>query len=245
MITARVSNTQQEQQAWKQWDSLNFYTSHRCTPEDLYPSEREFLPDVLPRVQTCLDFGCASGGFSGIMRQFNPKLRYTGVDIIPEFVRMARVRYPESRFLPVDGVHLPFCSRSFDLAHTSGVLHLNSAHREIVRELYRVSNRYLLADFRLTRGPERAGTCRIDFDSHNGRAPGAGPVLPYLVLNLDDHLAFLGKLDPPPRKIQVYGYSHKPSRMAQINLDLILMAFFLIEKGTDRGKTSDIVLDLQ
>jgi SAM-dependent methyltransferase len=243
--TTLEQSTRREQQAWGQSDSIAFYTTHRSSPEDLYPSERKFLPDVLSRAQNCLDFGCAAGGFSSLMHHFNPALQYTGVDVIPEFIQIARARHPESRFFLIDGVGLPFQDDAFDLVHSSGVLHLNSAHREIVRELYRVCRRYLLADFRLTRGPERVGTCRLSFQADTGASPDTETPLPYVVLNVDEHLAFLKNLIPPPRSIQAFGYYREATDMAQIDLDRILMAFFLIEKGRDEGRRPEVMLDFE
>lgn len=234
-----------EQQAWGRPDSIAFYTTHRSRPEDLYPSEHKYLPDVLSRAQNCLDFGCAAGGFSSIMRHFNPALQYTGVDIISEFIQIARARHPESRFFLIDGVEIPFQDDTFDLVHSSGVLHLNSAHREIVRELYRVCRRYLLADFRLTRGPERVGTCRLSFQADRDASADTGTLLPYVVLNVDEHLTFLKNLIPPPKSIQAFGYYREATDMAQIDLDRILMAFFLIEKGRSGGQGPEIALDFE
>ena len=154
----------QEQQAWKLPDSLAYYATHRKRPEELYPSERVFLPEVLPNIQNCLDFGCAAGGFSEIMCYYNPSLEYTGADITPEFLQLGKSNYPDCSFLHTDGTSLPFRAHTFDLVHSSGVLHLNSAHRRIAEELYRVSNHYFLADFRLTHGPAQCGQCRIRFD---------------------------------------------------------------------------------
>lgn len=247
MISHSVSgqDTRREQQVWGRRDSIEFYTTHRCRPEDLYPSEQKYLPGLLPRVQRCLDFGCAAGGFSSIMHHFNHTLQYTGVDVVPEFIRIARVHYPESRFFLIDGVELPFQDNAFDLVHSSGVLHLNSAHREIVCELYRVCRRYLLVDFRLTRGPERVGTCRLKFKSETDVSADAGISLPYIVLNVDDHLTFLKNLTPLPRSIQAFGYYREATDMAQIDLDRILMTFFLIEKGRGGGQEPEVVIDFE
>ena len=238
-------NTRKEQQVWGRQDSIEFYERHRCRPEDLYPSEQKYLPEVLAGVQCCLDFGCAAGGFSSIMRQFNPKLQYIGVDVIPEFVRSAKRSHPEGRFLLIDGIHLPFRNDALDLVHSSGVLHLNSAHREILLGLYRVCRRYLLADFRLTRGPERIGTFFPRFDAEEDLPMDTGTPLPYVVLNLDDHVAFLKNLTPSPRSIRAFGYYHRPSDMARLELDQILMAFFLIEKGDSETHDPEIRLDFE
>ncbi len=238
-------DTRQEQQVWGRKDSIEFYEKHRCKPEDLYSSEQKYLPEVLANTRRCLDFGCAAGGFASIMRHFNPKLQYVGVDVIPKFLQKAQAFHPESQFVLIDGVRLPFMNDAFDLAHSSGVLHLNSAHREILLDLYRVCRRYLLVDFRLTRGPERIGTFFPRFDDEGDMPTETGVSLPYVVLNLDDHVAFLKNLTPSPRSIRAFGYYHRPSDMAQLDLDRVLMAFFLIEKGDAKGYEPVIRLDFE
>ncbi|MFQ5872871.1 MAG: class I SAM-dependent methyltransferase [Dehalococcoidia bacterium] len=216
-----------EQQAWATADSLEFYRSHRTRPEELYPSERLFLPELARQVRNCLDVGCAAGGFSDIMKAFNPSLSYTGVDIIPRFVELARAAHPDGEFFVSDGVHLPFEPEGFDLVFSSGVLHLNSRYQDIVRACYSMCRRYLLCDFRLTEGPSVTGEMVVNFDEHSPPTPP----LPYLVVNTEALVAFLKRLTPRPASIQARGYNHAPSPEARIPLKEVTVAFFLISKG--------------
>ena len=55
--------------------------------------------------------------------------------------------------------------------------------------------------------------------------------LPYLVVNRKELLDFLLTLSPAPSCIEVKGYEHAPTRLAELPLDKITMAFFLIHKG--------------
>ena len=48
-----------------------------------------FLPDTVGRASNVLDVGCAYRGFASIMRAFNPSIRYTGIDIVPEMLAQA------------------------------------------------------------------------------------------------------------------------------------------------------------
>lgn len=224
-----------EQSGWGAPASLRFYEEHRSRPADLYPSERFFLPDVLPRVSTCLDVGCAAGGFSGIMKSFNPRLRYTGVDIVPAFIEKARRLHPEDRFDVGDGVRFDTPPGSYDLVHLSGLLHLNSRHRDLLRSAYEQAEKYVLCDFRLTDGPPVTGTFRVAF----GEAASDAPRLPYIVLNVSSLTEELRSLVPAPAAIRGKGYWHAPSGDADVPLKEVLMAFFLIEKGT--GASAPVV----
>lgn len=230
-------SVQDEQRVWGRNGSLEFFQKSRQRPEDLYPSERFFLPAVLPQVTSCLDVGCAAGGFSRIMKSFNPSLRYTGIDILPEFVDIARRAHPDSQFLVGDGIHFTTPPESYDLVFSTGILHLNSRYRDIVDACYAQARRFLLCDFRLTRGAAVTGTFHVKFSDGN-ETP-----LPYVVLNVDEAVTWLASLTPRPRRIRAYGYYHAPSAMASVPLTQVLMAFFLVEKGP-MADTTDISLEL-
>ena len=228
-----------EQAAWASDDSLAYYTTHRQTPEELYPSEQFFLPEAARKARTCLDVGCAAGGFSRIMKTFNPALAYTGIDITPAFVAHARRTFPDSHFEVGDGIHFATPPDSYDLVFSSGMLHLNSRYREIVRSAYAQARHLLVCDFRLTFGPAVTGRCRVPFDE----PPTGAPTLPYLVLNVDELIAMLRALDPPPRSIALRGYAHAPTAMADLPLASVLMAFARIEKGRP-GEATTVTIDL-
>ena len=233
------SEINQEQKVWASPDSVAFYQTHRHKPEQLYPSEEFFLPDVLKEVATCLDIGCAAGGFSCIMKSFNPNLRYVGVDIIPQLIELARITYPDSEFYVGDGINLPFAPDSFELIYSSGVLHLNSHYQEIVRSAYRLCSKYLLCDFRLTEGTTLIAEFDVNFD---GKSIPEHP-LPYIVVNVKEVTDFLRSLRPTPASIQAKGYAHAPSPTGRIPLKEVIMAFFLIRKGNEHNKYTSIELD--
>lgn len=230
----------QEQDIWAKPDSLAFYKAHRNKPEDLYPSERFFLPDVLKEVSSCLDIGCAAGGFSHIMKHFNPNLNYMGIDIIPQFVKLAKKVYPDSEFCVGDGINLPFAFNSFELVFSTGVMHLNSHYEEIVRSAYAVCSKYLLCDFHLTKGPTIIGEFDVNF---NGKSACRHP-LPYIVVNEREFVEFLKRLEPKPIFIRAKGYYHRPSPMARITLKEVIMAFFLIKKSDENNKHTSIEVDI-
>ncbi len=215
----------QEQRAWSTPGVLKYYQSHRQEPRDLYDSERFFLPEMLPQIESVLDVGCATGGFSRIMRTFNPSLHYTGVDISPVMIDAAQRNYPEHEFKVCDGIHFPFLPQSFDLVHSSGVLHLNSRYGEMVVAMWQQTRRYLLCDFRLIYSATVIGSMQTGFDD------SSLDTLPYYVLNIGDHLNFLAALSPAPSRICAKGYWHSIASSANLPFDSVIMTFFLLEKG--------------
>lgn len=227
LTNALSSAIRREQRVWARPDSLRFYQSNRNEPEHLYLSERLFLPEILPRVSSCLDVGCAAGGFSRIMKSFNPRLSYTGVDVNQELIAAARRHYPDSRFEVGDGVHFSTPTNSFDLVFCTGILHVNSYYREIVRGAYGQARRFLLCDFRLTWERTVIGKLRVDFEG-----TGHSTELPYIILNLDELLEDLKTLIQTPIAITVRGYPHAVSEVARGVPSEVIMAFALIEKGS-------------
>lgn len=216
-----------EQRAWSDAEVVRYYQTHRNQPGDLYDSERVFLPTILEEVGSVLDVGCAAGGFSRIMRDFNPNLHYVGVDIAPSMIERARRDYPECEFYVSDGLDLARIPGEFDLVHCSGVLHLNSRYEQIVRAMWSRTRRFMLCDFRLTKGATVTG--EMDLDSC-GRAAPSGR-LPYFVLNVDELTGILESLDPPPVEIRSHSYPHPVSPSARVSVDNVIMAFYLLDKS--------------
>lgn len=230
-----------EQKSWGEEKNEQYFEQFRSKPEDLYRSEKFFLPDVLKCISSCLDVGCACGGFSAIMKSFNPKLAYAGVDITPRFIEIAQEKYPDSRFSVADATNLPWGDNSFDLVHCSGILHLTSFYKEIVSEMYRVSSKYVLCDFRFTEGPQKKGIMKTNLSGQTADAQ----TLPYLVINFKDHVEFLKSLTPAPASIEVKGYSHPPTKLAEVDINEIIMAFVLIEKGNAKTQETKITINLK
>jgi SAM-dependent methyltransferase len=214
-----------EQRAWASPESLDYYRRHRQKAEELYPSERFFLPEVLAQVDSMLDVGCAAGGFSEVARAFNPQVRYVGVDIVPAFIETARADHPHAEFAIGDGLAFSTGPGSFDLVHASGVLHLNMRYRDMIAAMWRQTRRFLLCDLRLTTGAAEVGRMDSPFGE---RSPVS---LPYVVLSLADARQLLSNLNPAPNKVTVKGYPHRASAAATLTNPDILMACVLAEKG--------------
>lgn len=95
---------------------------------------RELIEDVDFRGKNVLDIGC---GFGDIIPFIKAKARtfdYTGVDLVPEFIGVARERYPNHKFLIANYFNNPLMSKretqallmtKFDIVITSGTLNAN------------------------------------------------------------------------------------------------------------------------
>ena len=78
--------------AWGLPGVLDFFSRHRTTSEDVYPSEWLFLKDRLRDGMSVLDVGCAQGGFASVLDEHLGDFSYTGLDINSEMIALARER---------------------------------------------------------------------------------------------------------------------------------------------------------
>ena len=234
--------------AWSQPGAVDYYYQNRQEVSDLYPSEKVFLPRVLFPGAKVLDVGCASGGFFNIMRTLEPTIGYTGIDIAEPSIENARQKYPEAKFLVTDGLRLPFEDNEFDLVHTTSVLVVEPRYKELLKEMYRVSSRFVLADMRLLNNVEDAldqeqSYYRIEYDGKFD-----GETVPYVVSDADQVVNYILTLEPSPQALRGTGYFYPVSPKARTQYSEVCMTIFLIQKGgPDTASTeldlSDLPLD--
>jgi SAM-dependent methyltransferase len=91
---------------------LSFYNFHlrkfgdrpealRWTPEGQlrrYHTLAEIAPPELLRNATVLDYGCGTGDFYRFLKRRGIDVKYTGVDMNPNFVELAKQKYPDCEF---------------------------------------------------------------------------------------------------------------------------------------------------
>jgi SAM-dependent methyltransferase len=225
---------------WQNESVKKFYLENRSSPSQLYSSEKYFFDKIDLRNKSILDIGCACGGFYNIFKVLYENINYTGVDISPELIFEAGRLYPEASFCVSAGEKLGFENESFDLVFSTGVFHLiEDGWRDLYREAYRTAREKVLIDFRITDKESRRGRIKLDF-----YGAGEKNYALYTVLNIFELFDFLNALKPKPFKISAYGYNHKPSAMADINIDDICMAFFLVEKGGLNNKKTGYSIGL-
>jgi SAM-dependent methyltransferase len=121
-------------------ESLEFFAWRN----DQYPGYIDLMPVAGYDSRRILDYGCGPGHDVVGFCQFSPGSQVTGVDVSPSSLREAQARIslhqakarlvqlePDCRTLPFDGA-------SFDVVHSSGVLHHMPDPTQTMRELRRV-----------------------------------------------------------------------------------------------------------
>lgn len=82
---------------------------------------RELVADLDFEGKAILDVGCGFGDIIPFILSKSKQFKYTGVDIVPEFIKVAKERYPGYQFLLRDFFGHPL-SKTFDVIISSGTL---------------------------------------------------------------------------------------------------------------------------
>jgi SAM-dependent methyltransferase len=230
-----------EPPAWAEHpDLVEFYGSHRNRLDELYPSERRFLPWLAAQAESVLDVGCGAGGFSAVWRAYGPALRYKGIDVSGPLVEAARAAHPEHEFLQADCAEgLPLPDRAVDVTAALGWLHWEPRYFRALAELWRVTRRYLFFDLRLTAsGSDLVGSQRLaltsQWDGHT--------TVPYICAawpRVAEELLALG-----PRRLFAHGYWGTPADTVMGVPAEACFATFVLQRGDSAPARPQVVLDL-
>ena len=221
--------------AWSSQNAVNYYRSHRNSINDLYGSEEFFIESVLKKGKTLLDVGCATGGFSKIVKTYNENLEYTGIDISPRMISEAKECNPEDNFFLCNGEKIDFPDNSFDIVISFGVLHMTEKWEKLLAEALRVCREALLFDVRIV---ENEGICDTEKSYQNlefdGRWDGFSRA-PYVVVNIDEFFGYLTDMKPGIRTLMTYDYWHPVSKMTVSPYEEVCMAVLCLGKDGNEG----------
>ncbi len=98
---------------WRQFSYANLYCQERCI------FILQALLDKGLREPRICDLGCGSGWLSGVLSAFGPVV---GVELAPEAVELARVRYPGAEFVCADATQWQPEAGSFDVVVSQEVI---------------------------------------------------------------------------------------------------------------------------
>jgi SAM-dependent methyltransferase len=85
---------------------------------------RQFWAEIDFNNKSVLDVGCGFGEMGKFLSKRYDGVRYTGVDIVPEFIDEAKKSSPQYEFKALDYFENPLADK-FDIVMSSGVLNLN------------------------------------------------------------------------------------------------------------------------
>ena len=93
---------------------------------------RNLLIDHLKKhnLKSFIDVGCGEGVTAGEIKKALPSLYVKGIDIAKGYIEKAKKDYPDVKYQVMDVRSLRFKPKTFDLAHTNGVL-IHVPHKDI------------------------------------------------------------------------------------------------------------------
>jgi ubiquinone/menaquinone biosynthesis C-methylase UbiE len=98
-----------------------------------------------------LDVGCGFGDLYGYLLAKGIRVEYTGIDLNPIFIKIAKIAYPDANFIVGDFEDTHFPGR-FDWSFESGIFNMkiedNDAFiRNTLKKMFRICKKGLAADF--------------------------------------------------------------------------------------------------
>jgi hypothetical protein len=104
--------------------------------------------------RSVFDYGCGLGYLCEYLKSKPGNLEYTGADIMPEFIRACRAKFPDSEFLQIEPQHS--LTGAYDVVFSSGVFNLQTHSNaqqskayafERIESLFLMANDVLICDF--------------------------------------------------------------------------------------------------
>jgi SAM-dependent methyltransferase len=148
MTTSRKSRPEYDPALWRKLPTYANDKHRQVERRDvyMYPEITEVLRKTYRTGERVLDVGCCGGHFYTALRNAIPGVDYTGVDVTPEYLQVAREKFPGVPFLEGDVRALPLADASYDHVLCLFVLlHLGEdGVARAVKELTRVAKKQVI-----------------------------------------------------------------------------------------------------
>ena len=128
-------------------EHYSVYVIHEAGWSKINMVHRELLQENIPLESKVLDAGCGYGRWSTLFKN------YTGIDFSPDFIEMARKKYPNKTFVIGDLKQIPYDDNTFDWAFCVSIKKMiqdNLGDEEwlkMLSELKRVAKKVLILEY--------------------------------------------------------------------------------------------------
>ena len=123
------------------------YVIHEQGWNHIFKAHARTISRLIKPTEKVLDAGCGYGRMSVL---FN---NYTGVDFSPDFIKLAKEKYPDKTFLQGDLKELPFKDKEFDWSFCVSIKKMIEDNlgmdewKKMEQELKRVSKKVLILEY--------------------------------------------------------------------------------------------------
>lgn len=126
------------------------YSIYLCPPpmwENIYHEHKKILEKEVEKGAKVLDAGCGYGRMASLFEH------YTGVDLSPDLLNIAREKNPDKEFIEANLEELPFRDKHFDVAFTVSIRAMvignlgEEAWLKIEKELKRVAKKLIILEY--------------------------------------------------------------------------------------------------
>lgn len=229
------SLAQHNASAWGHQSVLDFFDHQRLTTNHIYPSEWFFISQQLRPGMSILDIGCAKGGFANVLTEHLNDFTYVGVDINADMINAAKARHPHHQFhLIEENNYQCLRGQQFDLVLSLGILHLHETWRETIQLAWRHTAGAFIFDLRETHletiEDKNIAHFKTDYDAPD--VVQGDYLLPYNIINHTVALKNIHTLcGTAAKKISVFGYTQKISRLAVSPIQEVFANVYCIDKN--------------
>lgn len=130
-------------------EHYSVYVANDALWEHIFKTHQRIIQEVIPKDAYVLDAGCAYGRMCEL---FEPK-NYEGVDFSPDFIEIAKKKYPNHSFEVQNIKKLPYEDKQFDWAICVSIKKMiidNLGTKEwklMEKELKRVAKKILILEY--------------------------------------------------------------------------------------------------
>ncbi len=135
------------------WSKIAQDRNVEWTMDSYQGFRKDLVKEILKyakRKTSLLDVGCGS---AVIRTELSDWIYYTGFDLTPEFIEIAKKKFPKDTFRQGDVTAMPFFPQSFDIVVSSAVLQHLYDWKDAIREMVRVSRGLVITATRIHSKP--------------------------------------------------------------------------------------------
>jgi SAM-dependent methyltransferase len=213
----------EHQRAWLSNEMVAKFDNKRAA--DFFVSERHFLDRIASNVNSVLDIGCASGRFIELLRDYDNRAAFTGIDIAENNILRGRKNYPDGQFHFSDALEIKLAEH-YDLVNATGVIQHEPRYTALIDRMLGWSNRYIMFDIKLAAIDDDL----VDIERAYGTI--GDTKLYYIIFSWRRFAQYLLTL-PGIARVSVWGYETpaSPNTILPDEVNRLVSAGVLIETG--------------